>query len=75
MINRIIKRLAFLKKSEPFLYQLLGFKTSNKHYYIKALKHKSYDINNNNERLEFLGDAILNFIVSEHLFLKNNNKS
>ena len=74
MINRIIKRLAFLNKSEPFLYQLLGFKTSNKHYYTKALQHKSYDINNNNERLEFLGDAILNSIVSEQLFLNNKYK-
>ena len=74
MINKIIKRLAFLNKSEPFLCQLLGFKTSNNHYYIKALQHKSYDINNNNERLEFLGDAILNSTVSEQLFLNNKNK-
>jgi len=50
----------------------LGFKTTNKHYYTKALQHKSYDVNNNNERLEFLGDSILNFIVSEQLFLNNN---
>ncbi|MDC0204617.1 ribonuclease III [Flavobacteriales bacterium] len=52
----------------------MGFKTSNKQYYIKALQHKSYNINSNNERLEFLGDAILNSIVSEQLFLKNKNK-
>lgn len=52
----------------------MGFKTKKKHLYVKALQHKSYDTNNNNERLEFLGDAILNSIVSEQLFFKNNNK-
>ena len=39
-----------------------------------ALTHKSYS-DNNNERLEFLGDAILNLYVSEKLFTLYGNLS
>jgi len=56
------------------LVKLLGFKPGNQQIYTQALKHKSFDNINNNERLEFLGDAILNFVVSEHLFSKNPNQ-
>ena len=68
------KRLSFFKKREPFFVQLLGFRPGNKQIYTQALKHKSFDNINNNERLEFLGDAILNFVVSEYLFSKNPNQ-
>ena len=57
------------------MVQLLGFKPGNQQIYTQALKHKSFDNINNNERLEFLGDAILNFVVSEYLFSKNPNQA
>ena len=56
------------------MIQLLGFRPGNQQIYNQALKHKSFDNINNNERLEFLGDAILNFVVSEYLFSKNPNQ-
>jgi ribonuclease-3 len=39
-----------------------------------ALTHKSFSNTANNERLEFLGDSILNSIISEYLFLRFNNQ-
>ncbi len=36
----------------------------------KALTHKSYDNNINNEKLEFLGDRVLGLIISEKLLNK-----
>jgi len=37
---------------------------------IEALTHKSYKQPYNNERLEFLGDAVLDLVVGEYLFSK-----
>ena len=39
-----------------------------------ALTHKSSNNLENNERLEFLGDSILNLVVSEYLFSKFPNE-
>ena len=36
----------------------------------KALKHKSFDNNINNEKLEFLGDRVLGLVISEKLLEK-----
>ena len=68
-LNDIIDRikLPFRKEKELFssLYTILGFYPHNIEYYKQALMHKSIRKRNdkgkplNNERLEFLGDAIL----------------
>ena len=39
-----------------------------------ALTHKSFDNKSNNERLEFLGDSILNSSISKYLYLKFPNQ-
>lgn len=50
----------------------IGIKTRQLHLFTQALRHKSiYDcIDQNNERLEFLGDAILDAVIAEILFDK-----
>ncbi len=53
------------------LQKRIGFKFSNENLLLKALTHKSYSYEKGtecNERLEFLGDSLLNFIVSDYLF-------
>ena len=48
----------------------LGYSFENKQLIIEALTHKSFKKPYNNERLEFLGDAVLDLIVGEYLFKK-----
>jgi len=57
----------------------LGIKFKNPDLLKQALVHRSY-INENhsfelghNERLEFLGDAVLELVVTSHLYLKYDN--
>lgn len=54
------------------LQNLLGFTPGNIVLYEMALCHRSNnsDSSENNERLEFLGDAILGAVIGEHLFVK-----
>ena len=65
------------RKELQALRNILGFIPGNHALYRLALRHKSVanDINNkgiknSNERLEFLGDAILGSVVAEVLFKK-----
>jgi len=64
------------KKLNAELTKLLGFKPKNFEIYYTALTHKSatdvpcYKEGSDNERLEFLGDAILDAVISELLYLR-----
>jgi len=71
-------RLLTVRRKEPYflLSAALGFKPKNFEYYELALLHKSSLIKDksgrvlNNERLEFLGDAILDAVVADILYHK-----
>ncbi|MFK5975897.1 MAG: ribonuclease III [Sulfurovum sp.] len=52
------------------LEERINYKFKNKELIIEALTHKSYKKPYNNERLEFLGDAVLDLIVGAYLFRK-----
>ena len=54
------------------LRYLIGYRTSNILLFKTALNHRSVKDNptENNERLEFLGDAIIGSVVAEYLFKK-----
>lgn len=75
-------RLLFRKDKEPYLcfYKMLGFYPRNIEIYQQALLHKSSSIKAgkgrllNNERLEFLGDAILDAIVADIVYKKFEGK-
>ena len=50
------------------LEKRLGYKFQNRQYLIEALTHKSYNKPYNNERLEFIGDSIVNFAITLYLY-------
>ena len=74
-------RLLFRKDRESYLcfYRMLGFYPHNIDIYKQALLHKSSSIKTkgrllNNERLEFLGDAILDAVVADIVYKKFEGK-
>ncbi len=52
------------------LERCLDYQFKDRNLIIEALTHKSFKKPYNNERLEFLGDAVLNLIVGEYLYKK-----
>ena len=80
LIDRI--RLLFRKDKESYLcfYRMLGFYPHDIRIYEQALLHKSSSIKSdkgrllNNERLEFLGDAILDAVVGDIVYRKFDGK-
>lgn len=51
------------------LSRKLGYTFSNKKLFKTALTHRSIE-GENNERLEFLGDSVVNFIMAEAIYLQ-----
>ncbi len=60
---------SLMRRDDPLqrLQARLGYQFRDLHYLQKALTHRSADAAHN-ERLEFLGDAVLGFIIADHLY-------
>jgi ribonuclease-3 len=76
-LRRLFQRIfnSYTESDKQLVLQLehiLGFTPIHVSYYRLALMHRSRpeDVTDSNERLEFLGDAILGAIVAEYLFKK-----
>ena len=55
------------------LMNQIGYEFSDIEWLQRALTHRSYASGVNNERLEFLGDAILSAVISEDLFCRDRD--
>ena len=64
----------------PKLEKILGVVFTNKEHLLSAVTHRSYlnehreAVHEHNERLEFLGDAVLELAVTDYLFRKYAEK-
>lgn len=84
MIKNILLKIRLFSKArkEPYFlfYKVLGFYPHKIEYYQLAVRHKSVSIptengcNLSNERLEFLGDAVLNSVVTDILYCRYENQ-
>ena len=52
---------------------VINYSFNDQSHLLHAIQHKSFNKNLNNERLEFLGDSILNSVIAEYLFIKFPN--
>lgn len=80
MLKKILERIGLQKNQQelpiPFekIESKINYKFKDKNLLFKAFKHRSYlnvthESNiESNERLEFLGDAVLDLIVADHLY-------
>lgn len=78
MIKSILRKIRLLSnaRKEPYFlfHKVLGFYPDKIEYYQLAVRHKSVSIPTDsghylsNERLEFLGDAVLNSVVTDILY-------
>jgi ribonuclease III, bacterial len=85
VIKQIIARIRLFhnEKKESYFsfYRILGFFPENIDLYEEALRHRSSPKEvrngktiNNNERLEFLGDGVLNAVIADVVFRKFRTK-
>ena len=56
-----------MNKAESWLRKTLEYRFADAELLTRALTHRSAAVTNN-ERLEFLGDAVLDFVISEAVF-------
>ena len=52
---------------------LIDYSFNNQELFETSIQHKSFNKAINNERLEFLGDSILNAVIAEYLYLNYPN--
>ena len=71
-IDRFLGRKKNIHTLQKQLHNVLGIKPGDISLYTTALSHRSIKehADENNERLEYLGDAILSAIVADYLFKK-----
>ena len=56
--------------------QAIGYKFKDKDLLATAFTHSSFSNKHggkNNERLEFLGDSVLGFVIADYLYRKNSS--
>lgn len=80
MATRILKRFRRLSEKDKKVYlyikNIFGFRPGNIFLFKQALRHKSaaniisQGVKDSNERLEYLGDALLSAIIADYLFKK-----
>jgi len=84
VIKNLIRKIRLISnaRKEPYFlfYPVLGFYPDKIEYYQLAVRHKSVSIPTengqslSNERLEFLGDAVLNSVVTDILYRRFENQ-
>lgn len=70
LLKKILSKKAPSASFEKQLKNLLGIKPGNSSLYRIALSHRSVkeSADENNERLEYLGDALISAIIADYLF-------
>ncbi len=63
-----------MKKAERWLEKTLHYRFQDLELFQQALSHRSAT-QKNNERLEFLGDAVLDFVISDKLYQSHPDAS
>jgi endoribonuclease Dicer len=74
-IDRIVKNF-YKEQAFAEIEKTINYQFNNKAYLIAAFTHPSSFANrltNCYERLEFLGDAVLDFLVTRHIFVQNKD--
>ena len=68
----MISKDKYILSLEKKIRKIFDYDIKNSEIFIKALTHKSFS-KDNYERLEFLGDAVLQLVITEYLYDKYPN--